>query len=183
MMSPNTHAQSPLKRTLLTLGMLALALSMLMVLSGCGNDSDQQRIAELEAQVQELQGQQDDAASTQGQPDQPSSDASATADQVQSSDATIQDLAQRTDDLVARANAAEVPSDANARIDAFFALDSEFNQLDGEIDAYENQKETEYRNGTLSWDDYRALELQLEQIEDNLGNAQDNLELRFGIDD
>ncbi len=69
----------------------------------------------------------------------------------------------------------------SARIDAFFALDSEFNQL--ELDTYENQKEAEYRNGSLSWEQYRTLELQLEQIEDRLDNAQDSLELHFGVDD
>ena len=67
--------------------------------------------------------------------------------------------------------------------DAFFALDSEFNQLETELDTYENQKEAEYRNGSLSWEQYRTLELQLEQIEDRLDNAQDSLELRFGVDD
>ena len=71
----------------------------------------------------------------------------------------------------------------SARIDAFFALDSEFNQLETELDSYENQKEAEYRNGSLTWDQYRTLELQLEQIEDRLDNAQDSLELRFGVDD
>ena len=71
----------------------------------------------------------------------------------------------------------------SARIDAFFALDSEFNQIETELDSYENQKEAEYRNGSLTWDQYRSLELQLEQIEDRLDNAQDSLELRFGIDD
>lgn len=71
----------------------------------------------------------------------------------------------------------------SARIDAFFALDSEFNQLETELDTYENQKKAEYRNGSLSWEQYRTLELQLEQIEDRLDNAQDSLELRFGVDD
>lgn len=71
----------------------------------------------------------------------------------------------------------------SARIDVFFALDSEFNQLETELDTYENQKEAEYRNGSLSWEQYRTLELQLEQIEDRLDNAQDSLELRFGVDD
>lgn len=71
----------------------------------------------------------------------------------------------------------------SARTDAFFALDSEFNQLETELDTYENQKEAEYRNGSLSWEQYRTLELQLEQIEDRLDNAQDSLELRFGVDD
>ena len=78
---------------------------------------------------------------------------------------------------------ADVPNDRDARIDAFFDLDSEFNALELEMDTYEDQQEGEYRSGSLSWDDYRALELQLEQIEDKLDTAQDKLEARFGVDD
>ena len=64
----------------------------------------------------------------------------------------------RADDLISRAEAAEIPGDTDARIDVFFDLDSEFNALELEIDTYEDQKEGECRSGSLSWDDYRTLE-------------------------
>lgn len=51
------------------------------------------------------------------------------------------------------------------------------------MDTYEDQQEGEYRSGSLTWDDYRSLELQLEQIEERLDTSQDKLENRFGIDD
>lgn len=172
-----TPSHSPWKK-LLALGLTAfLALSTAAFLMGCSNNDDAQRIEELEAEVQRLQDQQGTNNTDQQTTTQSESAA------VQSDDQTIQSLSDRAEDLISRANAAEVPGDNNTRIDSFFSLDSEFNQLETELDSYENQKEAEYRNGSLTWDQYRSLELQIEQIEDRLDNAQESLEIRFGIDD
>ena len=168
-------SQSPWKK-LLAVGLMALlTLGTAFALVGCSNNDDAQRIEELEAEVERLQNEQNAITPEQA----PVTDTAA----VQSDDGTIQGYSDRAEDLISRAKAAEVPGDSSARIDAFFALDSEFNQLETELDSYENQKEAEYRNGSLTWDQYRSLELQLEQIEDRLDNAQDSLEIRFGIDD
>lgn len=171
-------SHSPLKR-IIALGLTAfLALSAASILIGCSSNDDAQRIHELEAEVDRLQSQQS-TNSTDQQTNNPQQESAA----VHSDDATIQSLSDRAEDLISRANAAEVPDDRNTRIDAFFSLDSEFNQLEAELDSYENQKETEYRNGSLNWDQYRSLELQIEQIEDRMESSQNSLELRFGIDD
>ena len=95
----------------------------------------------------------------------------------------MQDFSDRADELISQAEAAEVPSDRDVRIDSYFELDSKFNALELEMDTYEDQQEGEYRSGSLTWDDYRSLELQLEQIEERLDASQDKLENRFGIDD
>lgn len=171
-------SRSPLKKTI-ALGLAAfLALSAASILVGCSNNDDAQRIQELEAEVDRLQSQQSTNST-----DQQASNSQQESAAVHSDDATIQSLSDRAEDLISRANAAEVPDDSNIRIDVFFSLDSEFNQLETELDSYENQKETEYRNGSLNWDQYRSLELQIEQIEDRMENSQNSLELRFGIDD
>lgn len=169
---------SPLKR-IIALGLTAfLALSAASILVGCSSNDDAQRIHELEAEVDRLQSQQS-TNSTNKQTNNPPQESAA----VHSDDATIQSLSDRAEDLISRANAAEAPDDSNTRIDAFFSLDSEFNQLETELDSYENQKEAEYRNGSLNWDQYRSLELQIEQIEGRMENSQNSLEIRFGIDD
>lgn len=181
MIARTLATQTPFKKVMLVCLTLLLSFGVVLLMSGCGNNSDEQRIAELEAEVERLQNEQN------ATDDQVSGDA---ANQEQTApsetaydDATVQDFSTRADDLISRAEAAEVPGDRDARIDAFFDLDSEFNALELEIDTYEDQKEGECRSGSLSWDDYRTLELQLEQIEDRLDNAQDKLEARFGIDD
>ena len=169
-------SQSPWKKFLAVGVMTLLTLGAAFVLVGCNNNDDAQRIEELEAEVERLQNEQNTTTTDQN-------GTKAAPEAVQSDDGTIQGYSDRAEDLISRANAAEVPGDNGARIDAFFALDSEFNQLETELDSYKNQKEAEYRNGALTWDQYRSLELQLEQTEDRLDNAQDALELCFGIDD
>ena len=126
MITKTTSKQTPFKNVVLIGFTVLLFFGMSLLLIGCGNNSEEQRIAEL---------------------------------------------------------AAEVPSDRDVRIDSYFEIDSKFNALELEMDTYEDQQEGEYRSGSLTWDDYRSLELQLEQIEERLDASQDKLENRFGIDD
>ena len=51
------------------------------------------------------------------------------------------------------------------------------------MDAYEDKREAEYRAGTITWEEYRAIDRSLEELEHRLSAEQDSLELRFGIDD
>ena len=134
MIAKTTSKQTPFKNVVLIGFTVLLFFGMSLLLVGCGNNSEEQRIAELEAEVERLQNEQN------------SDDASATGD---------------------------VTDDA----------DNQFNALELEMDTYEDQQEGEYRSGSLTWDDYRSLELQLEQIEERLDTSQDKLENRFGIDD
>lgn len=188
MIAKTISKQTPLKKVMLVCLAILFSFGVALLLAGCGNNADEQRIAELEAEVERLQSEQgttdddgkdQDVAATEEADDQKKAAKSETS----YDDATIQDFSDRADDLIARVDKADVPNDRDTRIDAFFDLDSEFNALELEMDTYEDQQEGEYRSGSLSWDDYRALELQLEQIEDKLDTAQDKLEARFGVDD
>lgn len=174
----------PLKKAMFFAAAILMVFGVAFILGGCSSQSDQQRIAELEAQVDRLENEQNaqDQSSDTASADQNSDKGSQSAAQVSSDDATVKDLDARANDLISRAEAAEVPGDKDARIQAFFDLDSEFNSLESEIDSYENQKEAEHRSGSLSWEDYRAIEVPLDQIDNRLDNAKDKLEVRFGID-
>lgn len=183
MIAKTQASQTPFKKALLISFAVLFSFGIVLLLGGCSNDSDQQRIAELEAEVDRLQNEQNATDQSQNSGDDTQSQDQSQATQTTYDDATVQDLSTRADDLISRAEAAEVPGDRDSRINSFFELDSEFNSLELEIDTYEDQKEAECRSGSLSWDDYRTLELQLEQIDERLGNAQDQLEVRFGIDD
>lgn len=183
MIAKTQASQTPFKKALLIAFAVLFSFGTVLLLGGCSNDSDQQRIAELEAEVDRLQNEQNATDQSQNFGDDTQSQDQSQATQTTYDDATVQDLSTRADDLISRAEVAEVPGDRDSRINSFFELDSEFNSFELEIDTYEDQKEAECRSGSLSWDDYRTLELQLEQIDERLGNAQDQLEVRFGIDD
>ena len=182
-------------------------------LSGCvvRGSGDAQRIAELERQVAELQeqaqdqGSQDQGSSSQGSSESGSASSGSSQGQsgsnagtggdsnpnagsggasaVEITDATVQDFASRAETLIAEASAAQVPADRSALISTYFDFDQRFDALDDEMDRYDDQKELEQRNGVISWDEYRAIKLQLDMIEDDLDRASDELEWRFGIDD
>lgn len=185
MIAKTTSKQTPFKNVVLIGFTVLLFFGMSLLLIGCGNNSEEQRIAELEAEVERLQNEQnsDDASATGDATDDANNQDQASRNQTTYDNPTVQDFSDRADELISQAEAAEVPSDRDVRIDSYFELDSKFNALELEMDTYEDQQEGEYRSGSLTWDDYRSLELQLEQIEERLDASQDKLENRFGIDD
>ena len=177
------------KQGMRTAVVMLFAGALMLSLSGCfvvRDNDEQERIAKLERELDELRTQQDqtDKSKDAATDSKGSTDKGNPADQgTTSTDATVQDFAKRVDELIARSQAATVPSDRNAKIEAFFALDAEFDALDTEMDAYGDKREAEYRAGTITWEEYRAIDRSLEELEHRLSAEQDSLELRFGIDD
>ena len=187
-------AEMLLKRTAPIAASVVLALS-LGTLAGCASagGSDAQRIAELERQIDELKSQK----SNDGAPDASASEgaggagsagsgsaaAGSAGSGIQITDATAQDFSSRADALIAEADAAQPDADFGARVAAYMDFEQRFDALDREIDLYDDQKELEYKGGTLGWEDYRSIKVQLDYIEDRLDFAMNSLELRFGIDD
>lgn len=180
---------------------IALVTGVLVCsLGGCvmvRDNGEQERIAQLERELDELRSQQDQAdkgATTDSSKDAAdakdsskkdaaeSADNSAADPSATTSDATVKDFSARADDLIARSKDASVPADRSAKVDAFLALDAEFDALDIEMDAYEDKREAEYRAGKLDWEEYRAIDQAIEAVEHRLDAEQDSLEHRFGMD-
>ncbi|HIY84421.1 hypothetical protein [Rubneribacter sp.] len=196
------------KKAALTVAAGALALSM-GALAGCAssNNADAQRIAQLEREIEELKSQgsgesssSGSSSNTPGSNDSAANDAAANGGSssssdgsanssntgtsgIQITDATAQDFSARADALIAEADAAQVGADRTATIATYLDFDQRFEALENEIDLYDDQREIEYKSGSLDWKGYRAIEAQLDYIENRLDHAKDSLELRFGIDD
>ena len=66
MIAKTTSKQTPFKNVVLIGFTVLLFFGMSLLLIGCGNNSEEQRIAELEAEVERLQNEQnsDDASAT-----------------------------------------------------------------------------------------------------------------------
>ena len=60
---------------------------------------------------------------------------------------------------------------------------STLDALDREIDAYDDALEAQYARGELTFEEFRKLDRQAEDLEDKLDAAEDRLESRFGMDD
>lgn len=79
--------------------------------------------------------------------------------------------------------AAATPDGTDSSLETFFTLKQEENQIDDALDFYEDDLEAQYRNGSLTRDEYKKQERELERLEDRLDDAEDRLEFTFGIDD
>lgn len=186
------------KRTLLAIGAVTVLL-----LTGCQSSSSnaetealKEQVAQLEQQIADLQtaDSSDDTAAADAQAADTSANAgtdaaadtgtadTAAADTGSSSTTyTLEELTTMVNDYVTKANAA-TPSGSND-MEQFFSLKQEANQIDNELEIHENELERQYRDGTLTRDEFRTNERELDHLEDLLDAAEDQLEYVFGIDD
>ncbi len=192
------------KRTLLAIGAITVLL-----LTGCQSSSSnaetealKEQVAQLEQQIADLQtsDSSDDtaAADNTAAADAQAADTSANAGTDAAADTgttdtaaadtgsssttyTLEELTTMVNDYVAKAEAA-APSGSND-MEQFFSLKQEANQIDNELEIHENELERQYRDGTLTRDEFRTNERELDHLEDLLDAAEDQLEYVFGIDD
>ena len=95
---------------------------------------------------------------------------------------TLESLTALVDDFTARV-ATLLADSRNPELEQFFTYKQEAESIDRRLDRYEDELERQVRGGSLSRDDYRSTERELEKLEDALDKAEDQLEYYFGIDD
>lgn len=177
-----------------------------LLLSGCGygaqnteNEALRQQVAQLESQVAQLQAQSgnsqaafpQDQVSPQDQDAQASSESTQVpsestqapsestqatgSDRMEELSALVEDFVTKSDNLISSKSAPD--------LEQFFTFKKDAAAIDQQLDNYEDELEGQYRKGALSGTDYKELERELEKLEDSLDNAEDRLEIFFGIDD
>lgn len=171
----------------------ALLLVGALALVGCSNPSDQQRIEELENQVAELQASQDGNASNTTSNNQQStqddqgatqnSSANSSGAAQQSTSDALADFDARIGELESTCQNTAASGDRDADYQTYLDIQSEIDALDREIDAFENEREREARDGTLSREEFREIDRETDRLEDRLDNAEDTLEYNMRIDD
>lgn len=163
---------------------VSIAVLAMLLMSGCGNSREQElenQVKQLEQQISDLQngtGSADDANDT---PDDSGTDGS--ADDAAATDTDLDALTQKVSDAVAKADATKPSGTTEQKRSQFFEQKAALDALDREVDTCEDDAETQYRSGTLSYDEFRARDRALEKLEDSLDDAEDRLEDRFGFDD
>lgn len=181
------------KRNLLIIAGLMSAL----LLTGCqsnGENSEtaalKQQIAQLEQQVASLEQQNtpdptDDIAKADAQAQESAAPdtADASSGNAAATTRTMEELTAMVDSFAEKADAAAPSGTDSENLEQFFSLKQEEKQIDNELDIHENELEAEYRNGSLTHEEYKTLERELDKLEDKLDLAEDRLELTFGIDD
>ena len=172
-----------------------------------------QQIAQLEQQVTELENSSaadtaDDAASAQtddaAAPDtaaDTSTDAAADTSADQTAEAstgaadtaaagntgttatpTFEELTEKVEAYVAKVDE-DAASSAQKTLENYFTLKQEEDAIDRELEYYEDDLEFQYRNGSLTRDEYRLKERELDLLEDKLDATEETLEFAHGVDD
>lgn len=186
-----------------------IGLAFLLVFSGCGvqdgTEALQSRITQLEQRVSEWEaknlpashGESGGAVSQNEAPEFSSSgEFSGDLSNVQSAvipndgpagggqpTGTMEELAALVSAFEEKVNASQPKGESAGSMELFFSLKQEEKQIDDCLDLYEDELEFQYRAGSLTASDYKAIERELEGLEDRLDAAEDRLEYIFGIDD
>lgn len=87
----------------------------------------------------------------------------------------VEDFEQKTKDISSNNTASDM--------DQFLSLKKERKELERLLDNYEDKLEKQYRNGSLSRDEYKDKERELDALEDRLDDVEDRLEIAFNIVD
>lgn len=96
---------------------------------------------------------------------------------------TMADLSSLVEAFVTKANAAVPSGTVSQDMEQFFAFKQEEKQIDDLLDQHEDELEYLYKKQSLTRDEYKRLERELDLLDDKLDAAKDQLEFVFGIDD
>lgn len=167
----------------------SFAVATTLFAAGCSSTQDQQRIEELEQEVEDLKGQLDNNSSSQQSTNQqattqdttatpPAADATVTANYPE-----IADFETRVAALEESCKAVTASGDAQANYQTYLSKKQELDALDDEMDRYDDQQEHAARNGSISYGDYTQIETAIDLLSDRLEYAEDSMMFTLGIYD
>ena len=168
-------------KKLKVLGLMAL---MTFVLAGCQqNSSDreevlEEQIAQLEQQVTSLEKEKEEASS---QAENVSN--SGEAENKPLSDDSLKTLEDAVMKVVAEADKSNPSGSREENQTRFFEMKGKLQEIEDRLDRFEDNIESQYRQGKIDYEKARKAEIELERLEDQLDKAEDSLENRFGYDD
>ncbi|WP_042349283.1 hypothetical protein [Bacillus massiliigorillae] len=85
--------------------------------------------------------------------------------------------------MIKKAESTKPIGTKDENLNTYLAVKQEIEQLDDSMDAYDDQLEADYHAGNLTAEQYQTQERKLDALEDQLDQAENALEIRFGIDD
>ncbi len=167
----------------------SFAVATTLFSAGCSSTQDQQRIEELEQEVEDLKGQLDNNSSSQQSTNQqattqdttatpPAADATVTANYPE-----IADFETRVAALEESCKAVTVSNDTQTNYQTYLSKKQELDALDDEMDRYDDQQEHAARNGSISYGDYTQIETAIDRLSDRLDYAEDSMMFALGIYD
>lgn len=172
---------------------LLIAILTSLLFTGCQsndltaeNNSLKQQITELEHHITQLEQEISDMKQSVASSEEDSSETSVPANNLSQNTETtytLNELSAMVDEFIASVGSATPDVNNSGNLDPFFSLKREGDQLEHALENYENSLEDQYRSGTLSREDFRKSDKEIEKLEESLDSAIDRLEIAFGIDD
>lgn len=148
-------------------------LLMVLSLSGCqSNVSSNNTTANSTDSTGEAVASQDNNT-TQGSTD--STQTESTSYTIEELTTMIEDFEQKTKNISS--------NNTDSDMDQFLSLKKERKQLERLLDNYEDTLEKQYRSGSLSRDEYKDKNRELDALDDRLDDVEDRLEIAFNIVD
>ena len=179
-----------------TKSILVITALSTLIFTGCQsndlsaeNQSLKQQITELQQQITQLQNES--AAPNTENPQQPTGDVNSVSSntgtpnpsEITATIYSLEELSAMVDEFVAKVGSATPDVNNSGNLDQFFSLKREGDQMEHALENHENSLEDQYRSGTITREDYRKLDREIEKLEDLVDSASDRLEITFGIDD
>lgn len=175
--------------------LLFFSIISLLTFTGCQsndlsaqNQALKQQISELEHQLTQLQ-EANNTNVTPTMDENTNTDAvSPNATDTSSAETpvtiyTLQELSAMVDEFVASVGSATPDVNNSSNLDQFFSLKRQGDQIEHALENHENDLEDQYRASTITREDYRKLDREIEKLEELIDSACDRLEIAFGIDD
>ena len=168
---------------------LSLTVLSIFILTGCDDDDNkdanyrklESRVAQLEQDIATLKN-----TGTNNSTNSESTDNSANSSNTISNEAasdTIESLTSAVEEVTSKADSATPSGNTEESRTQFFNLKDELDLVERRLDTYDDYIKAQYKQGNLSYEDYRNQEQALEDIEDKLDASEDRLERTFGIND
>ena len=178
--------------------LLFIAILTTLIFTGCQNNdlsaenqSLKQQITELQQKITELEQNQTASQSNANEqsPENTNNMETVSSNTINHSDETttsvytLEELSEMVDEFVVSVGSATPDINNSGNLDQFFSLKRAGDQLEHALENYENSLEDQYRAETISREEYRNLDIEIEKLEEYVDSAKDRLEISFGIDD
>lgn len=184
--------------------LLPIIILSLLLLSGCGNnnltsenETLKQQITEMESHIVKLeekitQLQQDSNVSgvTPLENTLPEQSTATNHSDNQNKNQlpdektyTMTELSSMVNDYINSVGSATPDINNSGNLEQYFALKKDGEQIEYALESYEDSLENQYRLGTITKDEFRKSDRELEKLEDDLDSALDRLEIAFEIVD
>ena len=172
-------------KNLIVLGLMAL---MTFTLAGCQPEGNSEHEAQLEQQVEQLEQKvtslekEKEELAVKAENAEPSG-SSEKAEKNEKSEDTLDSLKEAVSTAVKEADKAEASGSREDNQNRFFDAKGKLQEVENRLDRFEDSIESQYRQGKIDYEKARNAEIEIERLEDQLDNAEDKLEFRFGYDD